>query len=311
MNVLLYCIGKYVVPYHFIIKVNDEEAFNLSFASIPQEECVCSRYIGSNDISSEVDSISIDVKWAVVGTDPVAFSADIQHNMRQGIGKLLKDFSELRIVFLNDIVIIIAASLVKSVLLSSQRGLTINDDLQKIPMPLPLMSISDFCAGFPMSAKKSVDYKNIKKRFLQYNLRVSLDGSKDILFSNTFVRFLDMTFDKVNDDSLFKYCLRGKPDKLSIKWLIGKAEYSAYFWMDEEQITAVFERFYGAHPETKADFIIRIDAENRKYGLALFRQGLREPVVIPESAYQLIVFKNKFEDYRSENYDRSRGAWIW
>lgn len=120
-----------------------------------------------------------------------------------------------------------------------------------------------------------------------------------------------MTFDKVNDDLLFKYCLRGKPDKLSIKWLIGKAEYSAYFWMDEEQITAVFERFYGAHPETKADFIIRIDAENRKYGLALFRQGLREPVVIPESAYQLIVFKNKFEDYRSENYDRPRGAWIW
>lgn len=74
---------------------------------------------------------------------------------------------------------------------------------------------------------------------------------------------------------------------------------------------SIFHHFYGAHPETKTDFIIRIDAENKKYELALYRQGLKEPVVIPESAYQLIVFKNKFEDYRSENYDQPRGAWIW
>lgn len=77
------------------------------------------------------------------------------------------------------------------------------------------------------------------------------------------------------------------------------------------EILEIFNRFYGAHPETKTDFIIRIDAENKKYELALYRQGLKEPVVIPESAYQLIVFKNKFEDYRSENYNQPRGAWIW
>ena len=47
------------------------------------------------------------------------------------------------------------------------------------------------------------------------------------------------------------------------------------------------------------------------YELALFRYGLKEPVVIPEEAYQLLVFKNRFEDFRSPNYDQPRGAWIW
>lgn len=122
---------------------------------------------------------------------------------------------------------------------------------------------------------------------------------------------LDGTFDKMRDGGLMQYHMAGKPGKLAVQWHVGKAEYTAYFWMDEEQITAIFDRFYGAHRDTKTDFIIRIDAENRKYELAMFRQGLQEPQVIPESAYQMIVFRNKFEDYRSENYNQPRGAWIW
>lgn len=88
-------------------------------------------------------------------------------------------------------------------------------------------------------------------------------------------------------------------------------DFQLCFFLDFESSVIILEKFYGAHPETKADFIIKIDAENKKYELALYRQGLKEPVVIPESAYQLIVFKNKFEDYRSENYNQPRGAWIW
>ena len=73
----------------------------------------------------------------------------------------------------------------------------------------------------------------------------------------------------------------------------------------------MFDKFYGAHRDTRTDFIIRVDAAARKYELALFRYGLKEPVVIPEEAYQLLVFKNRFEDFRSPNYDQPRGAWIW
>lgn len=121
----------------------------------------------------------------------------------------------------------------------------------------------------------------------------------------------DGTHDKLHDGGLMKYHEAGKPKKLAVKWHIKKSEYTAYFWFDDMLICEIFDKFYGAHPDTKTDFIIRIDAENRKYELALYRQGLKEPQIIPEEAYQLLVFKNKFEDYRSDNYNQERGAWIW
>lgn len=121
----------------------------------------------------------------------------------------------------------------------------------------------------------------------------------------------DGTHDKLHDGGLMNYHQAGKPKKLAVKWHIKKSEYTAYFWFEDEAIRNVFDRFYGAHPETKTDFMIRIDTEKNKYELALYRYGLKEPQVISESAYQLLVFKNKFEYYRSENYNQPRGAWIW
>lgn len=121
----------------------------------------------------------------------------------------------------------------------------------------------------------------------------------------------DGTYDKLHESNLLKYHEAGKPKKLAIKWHREKTEYVAYFWFEDEKIREVFDKFYGVHPDTKTDFIIRIDAENKKYELALYRYGLKEPQVIPEDVYQLLVFKNKFEDYRSENYNQERGAWIW
>lgn len=53
------------------------------------------------------------------------------------------------------------------------------------------------------------------------------------------------------------------------------------------------------------------DSESNKYELALYRYELKEPQVISESAYQLLVLKDKFEYYRSENYNQPKGAWIW
>lgn len=122
---------------------------------------------------------------------------------------------------------------------------------------------------------------------------------------------LDGTYSKLKDTALGMFHTTGKPQSFTIGWKVGKSEYFACFRIDEDTITDIFERFYGVHRDTKTDFIIRIDPEKWKYELALYRYGLKEPQVIAESAYQLIVFKNKFECYRSENYDQPRGAWIW
>lgn len=121
----------------------------------------------------------------------------------------------------------------------------------------------------------------------------------------------DGTHDKLHDETLLKYHEAGKPQKLSIKWRIKKNEYIAYIWFEDKNICTIFDKFYGAHPDTKTDFFIRIDTENKKYELALYRYGMKGPQVIPEDAYQLLVIKNKFENYRSDNYNQEQGAWIW
>lgn len=121
----------------------------------------------------------------------------------------------------------------------------------------------------------------------------------------------DGTHDKLNDGGLYKYHEAGKPKKLALKWHINKREYAAYLWFRDEEIKAVFDRFYGPHPETKTDFIINIDAEKNKYQLSMNRYGLKEPYVITEDAYEMIVFRNKFECFRSGNYSQATGAWIW
>lgn len=145
-----------------------------------------------------------------------------------------------------------------------------------------------------------------KERWLKYK-----EGEVVPEFDYIEEALFDGTHDKLHDGGLMKYHQAGKPKKLRVQWHIKKSEYTAYFWFEDERIREVFDKFYGAHPDTKTDFIIRIDAEKRKYELALYRYGLKEPQIIPEDVYQLLVFKNKFEDYRSENYNQERGAWIW
>ena len=81
----------------------------------------------------------------------------------------------------------------------------------------------------------------------------------------------DGTHDKLHDEGLMKYHYAGKPKKLCVKWHVGKSEYSAYFWFEDDSIRDVFDRFYGSHPDTKTDFMIRIDAESRKFELSLYR----------------------------------------
>ena len=141
--------------------------------------------------------------------------------------------------------------------------------------------------------------------------QINDDGETIPVFDYIEETLFDGTHDKLHDGGLMNYHQAGKPMKLAVKWHIKKSEYSAYFWFHDEEIKAVFERMYGPHPETKTDFIIRVDALQNKYELSMYRYGMKEPYIISEKTYELIVFKNKFEAFRSDNYDQPRGAWIW
>jgi len=201
--------------------------------------------------------------------------------------------------------------------LSMRQFLPVRPDLGKHEF-CELM-IGDMDCNFSNEDYKAVAYR-MKQYLYKYSvefkqwgegkwLDIGADESPEFEWLEDFSS--DGTYDKLHDDRLMKYHRAGHPDRISLRFHKYKKSYMAYMFFNLSEMSRLFNRFYGVHPETKTDFIIRIDAENKKYELALYRQGLKEPVVIPESAYQLIVFKNKFEDYRSENYNQPRGAWIW
>lgn len=224
-----------------------------------------------------------------------------------------------------------------AVWLYSKRQCVLIEKFKAVPVEIPnvflradtFQTVISICQqyikayNFNVSISKIVDSSFVSKMMSQFQYRyfISFDPSlckrKDggpvddqyIIIRIRDKRF-DGTFDLDENSKLFTYHFSGIPRLINVDWQFNCNSYSAYFSC-EYKFVEFISRFYGAHPETKADFIIKIDAENRKYELALYRQGLKEPMVIPESAYQLIVFKNKFEDYRSENYNQPRGAWIW
>ena len=189
----------------------------------------------------------------------------------------------------------------------SKADALLNQKDAKVTTNTPSRVIFDnYMKQFTYKYKVMFEYWDKKDEWNKYS-----DDENIPVFDYIEEALFDGTHDKMHDGSLMNYHQAGKPKKLAIKWHIKKSEFSAYFWFEDEEICKVFDRFYGVHPETNTDFMIRIDAEQNKYELALYRYGLKEPQVISESAYQLLVFKNKFEYFRSENYNQPRGAWIW
>ena len=222
----------------------------------------------------------------------------------------------------------------KSIFLLWMQAVEVNVEMSNFVPANPNISLGEYCDFY--INKDTVVRNNLKKnglpshnlfdkymqqfcyRYLPIFERWS-DGKGEKLTERGCIPELDYieealydgTHDKLRDGSLLKYHTAGKPKKMTLAWHVSKSEYTAHLWFDENLICAVYDRFYGAHRDTNADLLIHIDYEHRKYELSLYRYGLKEPLRIPEDAYQIIVFKNKFEDYRSDNYDQPRGAWIW
>lgn len=223
-----------------------------------------------------------------------------------------------------------------SILVKWLHGSEINVDMNSFIPDNPNLSLEQLCSFYLTSvieAKSYFEKHGIPSRSLfegymqQFNYRYLIlfehwDKDKvdwqeyndeEIIPEFDYIEeaLFDGTHDKLHDGRLMTCHQAGKPKTLAVKWQMKKSEFTAYFWFEDKEICKVFDRFYGTHPETKTDFMIRIDAEKNKYELALYRYGLKEPQVISESAYQLLVFKNKFECFRSENYNQPQGAWIW
>ena len=224
----------------------------------------------------------------------------------------------------------------KSILISWLKGIQTDVSMSQYLPSAPSMTLNEVCLFYinkypkvKMNLQKNgLPPRNLFDKYMQqfcYRYVVKFnrwnrrneewrefkEGDTIPVFDYIEEALFDGTHDKLHDGGLLKYHEAGKPKKLAVAWHINRSEYVAYFWFEDEEIRTIYDRFYGTHSDSQVDFIIHIDAEKKKYQLAFFRSGLPQPVIIPERAYQLIVFKSKFENYRSNNYNQESGAWIW
>lgn len=113
------------------------------------------------------------------------------------------------------------------------------------------------------------------------------------------------------DNEQFNYHKAGIPKRITLRWQEDDSEFFAHFWFSNLLVSKIYNEFFEANPDVRTDFIIRLDAKNEMCQLALKREGESEIRIIPFYTYQLIVFCNDTELYRSSNYRLEPGQWSW
>ncbi|MCL2041736.1 MAG: DUF2931 family protein [Bacteroidales bacterium] len=99
--------------------------------------------------------------------------------------------------------------------------------------------------------------------------------------------------------------MRAKPRKITLHWHIKKVQYSAYFWSDEKKITDIFDQFYKENAQQNGELLIEVGASNQDFKFILRDKFVEMEIPVTE----VIVFKNKFEFFRSKEYNKPKGGW--
>lgn len=119
----------------------------------------------------------------------------------------------------------------------------------------------------------------------------------------------DGCFNRERGDSLLRYHKVGIPRKVVLNYTCDKANYMVCFWMDMEKLHLQFEQVCADNKEAQLDLLVHIDTQANRYELALYKYGMEKPCSMSEESFQCIVIKNGFEEYRTPNYNKPRGAW--
>lgn len=122
---------------------------------------------------------------------------------------------------------------------------------------------------------------------------------------------LDGTFDKIHDQRLLGFHKAGVPEKMLISYHVGKSEYNAFFWLSGNQCLQAFKEIANDNRSVKLCLSVFIDYESNVFHFFLKNEQSCLGKLLPETMFQIIVFKNDFEYYRSNNYNQPRGAWVW
>jgi hypothetical protein len=101
--------------------------------------------------------------------------------------------------------------------------------------------------------------------------------------------------------------MRAKPHKIALHWRTGKIQYSGYFWTDETKIIETFAKFYDNDTQKEGELLIEVGKSNKDFKFSL--QDKSTVIEIPVEEIEIIVFKNKFEFFKSKNYSKPPQGW--
>lgn len=122
----------------------------------------------------------------------------------------------------------------------------------------------------------------------------------------------DGTFNYIRgDENQLIFHKAGKPQRITIRWHAGRTEYMAHFWITEFLVRVVFDSFIQDNSDIKFDILLRLDPDSQTYDLALRNEEKTREITFPRDTYQLIVFKDGVEHYKSPNYHLEKGQWSW
>ena len=122
----------------------------------------------------------------------------------------------------------------------------------------------------------------------------------------------DGTFNYLeNDISQQQYHDAGMPERITVRWHAGREEYLAHFWLDKRLFSKEFIKFFDAHPGSRVDILLRMDSKEQVYVIAFRAEGEEECTFLPWHLFQLVVFKDGIEHYKSRNYELEKGQWRW
>jgi len=161
--------------------------------------------------------------------------------------------------------------------------------------------------------KNGYPEKEIYDRYMkQYYYKYSVVFNGEVTGTTQKIDFIedelyDGTHDKLHDGSLLTKHRGGIPKKTHVEWHSEKKRYSLNIWFDDTIVSDVFNKL----EETKTEINITINIDNGDYRITLDDPEDGKKIDIPEEAYQILVFKNDFECYRSSNFNQEKGSWMW
>ena len=169
--------------------------------------------------------------------------------------------------------------------------------------------VKDCKEAYENHKKNGLPDRMLFERYMQrFNYRITPKfENEDAVFEGIELYYYNGELNTTNSGEHAENTMRAKPYKIVLNWSIGKTQYGGYFWTDEKKIIETFANFYGSDTQKEGNLVIEVGESNNQF--KFFLQDDTTVAEIPVEDMQIMVFKNKYEYFRSDNYDRLQGGW--